>query len=249
MKRVNSCIIIIKNDEMGEKMQQETDLKKIRAMEQRYEFENRMMDAISHGDFRIAENMTLAFSTSAFEERTADPLRNLQNYCIIMNTLCRKAAETGGVHPVFLNDVSSSFARRIEQLRNVAVIPSFMQEMMASYCRLVQTHSIKSYSPTVQKAVLYIESNLQNELGLSSVAEAISVSAGYLSSVFKKETGQTLTAYVNAKRIEQAKHLLRATDLQIQTVAQDCGFLDLHYFCRVFKAHTGTTPSAYRKAN
>ena len=230
-------------------MHHETDLKEIRTMELRYEFENRMMDAISHGDFRIAESMTLEFSSSAFEERTADPLRNLQNYCIIMNTFCRKAAELGGVHPVFLNDVSSDFARRIEQLRNVSAIPAFMQEMMASYCRLVQSHSVKSYSPTVQKAVLYIESNLQNELGLSAVAGAISVSAGYLSSVFKKETGQTLTGFINAKRIEQARHLLRSTDMQIQTVAQYCGFLDLHYFCRVFKAATGTTPSAYRQQN
>lgn len=230
-------------------MQHETDLKEIRAMELRYEYENRMMDAITHGSLSIAESITDAFTDSVFEERTADPLRNLQNYCIIMNTLCRKAAEAGGVHPLFLNELSSDYARRIETLQSLSAIPLFMKEVITGYCRLVQTHSIKSYSPTVQKAILYIESNLQNELRLSSVAEAISVSAGYLSSVFKKETGKTLTDYINTKRIDCAKHLLRSTDLQIQTVAQDCGFLDLHYFCRVFKHHTGSTPSAYRQEN
>lgn len=230
-------------------MQHETDLSEIRAMELRYEYENRMMDAITHGDLSIAENITGTFTDSVFEERAADPLRNLQNYCIIMNTLCRKAAEAGGVHPVFLNELSSDYARRIEQLRSLAVIPAFMKEVIIGYCRLVQTHTVKSYSPTVQKAILYIESNLQNELRLSPVAEAISVSAGYLSSVFKKETGKTLTDYINTKRIDRAKHLLRSTDLQIQTVAQDCGFLDLHYFCKVFKSHTGSTPSAYRQNN
>lgn len=230
-------------------MQNGTDLERIQSMEQRYEYENRMMDAISHGDLRIAESMTFAFSASVFEERTNNPLRNLQNYCIIMNTLCRKAAEAGGVHPIFLDQISSRYARRIEELRSVAVIPSFMQEMMQSYCRLVRDHSTKNYSPTVQKAILFIESNLQNELRLNTVADAISVSSGYLSGRFKAETGQTLTEYVNQKRIDQARHLLRSTDLQIQTIAQDCGFLDLHYFCRIFKKSTGTTPTAYRKEN
>jgi len=230
-------------------MQHETDLKEIRAMELRYEYENRMMDAITHGDLSIAESITDSFTDSVFEERSADPLRNLQNYCIIMNTLCRKAAEAGGVHPVFLNELSSDYARRIERLHHINAIPRFMKEVIIGYCRLVQTHAVKSYSPTVQKAILYLERNLQNELRLSHVAEAISVSAGYLSAVFKKETGRTLTDYINTTRIDRAKHLLRSTDLQIQTIAQDCGFLDLHYFCRVFKSHTDTTPSAYRRDN
>ncbi len=228
-------------------MQKDTDLDHIRALEQRYEFENRMMDAISHGDLRITEGISSAFSHFVLDERTADPLRNLQNYCIIMNTLCRKAAEAGGVHPIDLDSTSSELARRIETLRSVAAIPAFMQEMMRRYCRLVRSHSVKSYSPPVQKAVVYIESNLQNDLALSTVADAISISPGYLSSLFKKETGQTLTDYVNLKRIDHARHLLRSTDLQIQTVAQYCGFLDLHYFCRIFKRITGTTPTAYRR--
>ena len=80
-------------------MANESELSRIRMMEQRYEYENRMMDAVTHGDLKMAENMTFAFSASVFEERSSNPLRNLQNYCIIMNTLCRKAAEAGGVHP------------------------------------------------------------------------------------------------------------------------------------------------------
>lgn len=230
-------------------MQNETDLSRIHLMELRYEHENRMMDAISHGDLRTAEGITDAFSASVFEERTPDPLRNLQNYCIIMNTLCRKAAENGGVHPIHLNEISSKVARKIEELRNVSAIPGFMKEIITSYCRLVRAHSTQNYSSTVQKAILYIEGNLQNDLRLSTVADAISISSGYLSALFKKETGQTLTDFATHKRMDHACHLLRSTDLQIQTIAQYCGFLDLHYFCRVFKKATGTTPTAYRKTN
>ena len=43
-----------------------------------------------------------------------------------------------------------------------------------------------------------------------------------------------------------AKHLLKTTHLQVQTIAQHCGILDFHYFCRLFKSVVGTTPTDYR---
>lgn len=73
------------------------------------------------------------------------------------------------------------------------------------------------------------------------------ISSAYLSSIFKKETGQTVTEYVTVKRIEMAKRLLSNTNLQIQTVAQHCGILDVHYFSKLFKKHTGLTLKDYRK--
>ena len=215
-------------------------------MEDRYRFENELMTVVSQGNLHKAELMMANFSPLAFETRTPDPLRNIKNYCIIMNTLLRKAAEKGGVHPVHLDTVSSDFARRVELIHSLSKIPDFMREMLTAYCNLVRHHSMKNYSPLVQKTILHIESDLAGDLGLSRLAQLGSVSPAYLSGLFKKETGQTLTAYVNAKRIHHAKHLLRTTGLQVQTVAQHCGILDLHYFCRLFKQTTGKTPTAYR---
>ena len=110
----------------------------------------------------------------------------------------------------------------------------------------MKRHSVKNLSPLIQKVILKIESDLSSQLSLSELAKINNVSASYLSGLFKKETGKTLTTYVNLKRIEHAKYLLRSTNLQIQTIAQHCGILDLHYFCRIFKKETGRTPSAYR---
>ena len=103
----------------------------IQAMESRYDFENQLMMAVSQGNLHKAELMMTHFSTLAFENRTPDPLRNMKNYCIIMNTLLRKAAEQGGVHPVQLDSISSDFARRIEQLRSISTVTGFMREIGA----------------------------------------------------------------------------------------------------------------------
>ena len=218
-------------------------------MENRYKFENQLIDAVSQGNVHKAELMMASFSTLSFESRTSDQLRNMKNYCIIMNTLMRKAAEKGRVHPIHLDRVSSDFARRIETIRSLSSISDFMLEMLRAYCRLVKRHSMQHYSPLVQKAMIRIEGDLTGDLSLGTVAAKNNVSPGYLSGLFKKETGQTFTAYVNGRRIAMAKHLLKTTHLQVQTIAQHCGILDFHYFCRLFKSIVGTTPTDYRNSH
>ena len=218
----------------------------IKHMEKRYDFENELMVAISQGNTQKAEQMLSGFSSLSFEKRIPDRLRNMKNYCIIMNTLFRKAAETGGVHPVYLDRVSSEFAKRIEELLSTHNIKNFMLEIVRTYCQLVKRQSVKNYSPLVRAAIIKIENDLTCDLSLSAIAKLNNVSPNYFSAIFKNETGQTLTEYVTQKRLSHAKYLLKNTNLQIQTIAQHCGILDFHYFCRTFKKNIGITPTEYR---
>lgn len=219
----------------------------MRMMEERYAFEAELMDAVSKGLTHKAEMLFSGFSTTAFERRLSDPLRNLKNYAIITNTLLRKAAQDGGVHPIYIDGLSSDFARRIEQVTEVSAMQAFMLEMFRSYCRLVRKHSMSGYSQPVQKTVIRIDSDLTADLSLSSLAAAQGINASYLSALFRRETGETVTDYVNRKRVELAMHLLSTTNLQVQTVAQHCGFADVHYFTKVFKKIIGETPRQFRE--
>ena len=221
----------------------------IKVMEMRYSFENELIRSVmlgqQHKEGVLASNLT----EDMFERRVADPLRNAKNYCIIMNTLLRKAAENGGVHPIFIDNTSSKFALRIELLSNTKDCSAIMKEMFSSYCRLVYKHSVKRYSPIVQKTILIIDSNISAELSLNLLAKKLGISAGYLSTVFKKETGKNVSEYIKEKRIEQAMYLLRTTRLQIQTVALHCGIMDVQYFSKIFKKKTGKTPREYRESS
>lgn len=225
----------------------DTPLLDMQVMETRYQFENRLMEMVSRGQVHRVKAFTDALSPKMFESRVADPVRNLKNYCIICNTLLRKAAERGGVHPFYLNRISSDFAARIETLHSQAAGIAFLSEMVRAYCRLVQKHATDSYSPPVRKAVLLIENDLTRDLGLNAVAKELAVSPGYLSSLFKKETGCTFTEFVTRQRMEYGKHLLETTTMQVQTVALHCGIADVNYFSKCFKKHFGVTPRAFRK--
>ena len=208
--------------------------------------ENEILDAVMFGSEHKVNQIFSVFTDNSFEKRVSDPIRNFKNYCIIMNTLLRKAAERGGVHPVHLDRMSSKFALEIERISTIDKSKEFMANMFRSYCKLVNKHSSKSYSRLVRQAVAAIEADPAAELNLHNIAEKLNVSNEYLSSIFKKETGKTITEYIREKRLSYAVYLLRSTNLQIQTIALHCGIVDVQYFSKLFKKHTGKTPTEFR---
>lgn len=105
---------------------------------------------------------------------------------------------------------------------------------------------MKGYSLLVRKVLTMIDADLTADLSLRAQAELLNVNSSYLSTLFKKETGATLTEYVNKKRVEHAIFLLNTTNLQIQSIAQHCGIPDVNYFTKTFKKYIGKTPKEYR---
>lgn len=220
----------------------------MRSIQHRYDYENEMMDAVSKGLLQRVEQITGHLSMLNFEQRMADPLRNSKNYCIICNTLLRKAAERGGVHPLHVDRVSSQYAIQIENKATLQGCTELIGEMFRTYCRLVRSHAVSQYSAPVQKALIYIEENLSGDLGLQTLAEELELSPGYLSGLFHRETGKTLTGHINDVRMKHAVHLLTTTQLQVQNVALLCGIPDANYFTKLFRSRYGVTPRHYRRS-
>lgn len=219
----------------------------VQMLERRYNAENALLSAVSQGLLHKAEMVFSNIKPSeVLESRIADPLRNTKNFMVILNTLLRKAAEQGSVHPLYIDNVSSDFAQQIEALQTPKESNELFAYMIKKYCRLVNRHSQKNYSLLIQKVITRIDADITADLSLKTQAEFLNVNPSYLSALFKKETGTTLTEFVNKKRVEKAKHLLRSTNMQIQTIAQNCGIYDVNYFTKVFKKYTDKTPKEYR---
>lgn len=221
----------------------------VQLIERKYEAENALLNAVSQGLLHKAEMFFVNIVPSkVLETRHPDPLRNAKNFMIILNTLLRKAAEQGSVQPVYIDEVSSSLAAKIEATGSLEECDELFRYMVRKYCRLVNKHSQKGYSLLVQKIITRIDTDLTADLSLKESARLLNVNPSYLSNLFKKETGVTLTDYVNQKRVERAKQLLHTTNMQIQAVAQSCGILDVNYFTKMFKKYSGKTPNEYRKS-
>lgn len=219
----------------------------IQILEQRYEIEQKLIQAVTNGQLHKAELYLSQMSSQQYERRSDNPLRDLKNYAIIANTLLRKAVEAAAVHPTHIHAISSQYAKKIELITSQAAFLSLVKEMVRKYCLLVKNHSLKGYSMLVRKVITNIIYDLTADLSLKVQAKELNVNPSYLSTLFKKETGQTLTEFVNRKRIEHAILLLNSTDMQIQVVAQYCGIPDVNYFTKTFKKIVGKTPKEYRE--
>lgn len=229
-------------------IEQEDILRQMQLMEERYAYEDELMQIVSNGLTHQAEVIMSSVSSLNYQPRHADPLRNMKNYCIICNTLLRKAAQNGGVHPLYLDRMSSQFARTIENSPTLEKCSSLIPQMIRTYCRLVRTQADRHYSAIVDRTLTYISSNLSGDLHLTTLAQIMQVSPGYLSTIFHRETGQTLAAHITDCRMKAARQLLQTTRLQVQTIAGLCGYPDPNYFARHFRQHYGMTPLHCRRA-
>lgn len=215
-------------------------------LEERYDTERQLMQAVSTGQIPKAELLFSTLSKYQFESRSTNALRNTKNYLIILNTLLRIAVRNGDVPPFHIDKLSSSYAYKIEATTSINSGMALMKEMVRKYCLLVKNHSMKGYSLLIRKVLTQINYDLTADLGLKNLASQLNVNPSYLSTLFKKETGSTLTEYVNQKRIEHAVFLLNSSSLQIQMIAQYSGIPDVNYFTKTFKKIIGITPKEYR---
>ena len=109
--------------------------------------------------------------------------------------------------------------------------------MLREYCEAVRKYSLKDYSYLIRKAIEYIRFHLEQELNLDTISEAIHSSTYELSRKFKKETGQSLTDYINKLRIKEALYMMENHNLSITDIAYMTGFNDVNYFTKVFKKY------------
>ncbi|MDR2618045.1 MAG: PocR ligand-binding domain-containing protein [Treponema sp.] len=113
--------------------------------------------------------------------------------------------------------------------------------------KVFKNHGKQQLSDHLEKAVKFIEKNYDDDLTLQKVADAIFVSAFYLSHLFRNEMNATFSDYVCRLRINKAKEYLKNNKfMRIQEIAEKTGFNDPNYFAKAFKKLTGVTPKEYR---
>jgi AraC-like DNA-binding protein len=98
----------------------------------------------------------------------------------------------------------------------------------------------------VKRAQRFIELNFRGAVSASRLAGAAGMSRGYLHAVFRRETGKTVTEYINELRCNEAVRLLGGADLSPREICARCGFGSLSNFHRAFLAHTGRRPGDFR---
>jgi AraC-like DNA-binding protein len=98
----------------------------------------------------------------------------------------------------------------------------------------------------LKEAMDYVEKHYQDDLSLEKLAPGLGLSISSTSRLFSEIGGISFVNYLKEVRMNQARKCLAETFNPIARIAQECGFNDASYFCKVFKSYTGLTPTQYR---
>ena len=170
--------------------------------------------------------------------------------------LCRQAGEMLIHHmTAFVNDFACLFS--LQQALEEAQYPDLNfnekvnnRQLLSFWQRLADRIFASEEPPqspnVVQKAKTYVAENLKSELSTQMVAEAVGVTAGYLSRAFSHHTGITLIRYISEQKNRRAQELLTQTDAGVKEIAEEIGFSSPSYFIRFFRKYNGVTPKQYR---
>ncbi|GBF76377.1 DNA-binding response regulator [Paenibacillus sp. 598K] len=120
--------------------------------------------------------------------------------------------------------------------------------LLDAYWRTVETSAYAGYRSEIKKALAFLERNYSRELSLLEVADHVGLSRNHFCKLFKLETGDNFINALNGIRIDRARELLGQSDARVKEIAGQVGLPNYRYFCRIFKAVTGMTPTDYKQS-
>lgn len=166
-------------------------------------------------------------------------------YFQICNNLVRNVLDLGGRLPKGVSE--KDIFKAVFGVDSIQDLVR-MSEEIVEVCAANFNRQEKTYSSNVEKAVSFIAENYMRDLSLDDVAKAVFLSSGYLSIIFKDETGYTVLEYITYVRMQKAKGLLLQTPaLKVKDIAEQLGYNNVQSFLRYFKKYYGETPMAFRK--
>lgn len=123
------------------------------------------------------------------------------------------------------------------------------QHMMEIILLILESYKrdAPSAAPTLNWITSYFSSHLNDPLSIEDMAQRANLSVSRFSYLFKTRYGTSPHQYLLNMRINHAKELLTNTELSHESIADYCGFADLHHFSKIFKQRTGTTPGEHRR--
>ncbi len=112
-----------------------------------------------------------------------------------------------------------------------------------SQCETNNTSLVHKEIESVKKFIL---ENYEKDLSVDTLASNVCLAPSYLSYVFKKETGQNISKYIKACRMNKAKDLLENSYDKIVNISYAVGYRNVSYFCQSFREYFGISPQKYR---
>jgi YesN/AraC family two-component response regulator len=212
-----------------------------------YNLEERLVEAVIQGNKDFAVLMLAEISRHGAKAVLAnDQLRSAKNSVICSCAFLARAAIRAGVGADEAFALSDAAIRHLESLSSTKAVLGYEQEALLQFIALVEQKLCHEYPPDIMHAIEYIHKHLADKITLRDVATNLDIHPVYLSKKFHRETGQTITEYINRCKVEESVWFVRNTTYSIADIAAMYSFSNQSYFITVFRKLLGYTPGELR---
>ena len=166
------------------------------------------------GDPRAPEEAERIIRSGTPGTLSADPVRNMKYLFVCTATIATRFAIEGGMEAEEAYNASDLYIQRMDLLRDVEEVISLRTDMMRFFTeRMANIKKEGVFSRPVVLAQDHIRAHLGERVRVSELADVVGLNESYLSTLFRRETGQTITDYVAQERVETAKNMLRYSEM------------------------------------
>lgn len=176
-----------------------------------------------------------------------DPVTNLKYHFVITTAMITRVCRQKGMELEQAFRLSDFYIRKLDDISTQEEVHRLHDEMVMDYAEKMRKYACSdTNSKHINSCKEYIYSHIKERITIEDLADVLGVSASYLSRLFKKEVGISVSAYIRKQKIDMAKNLLRFSDYSMIDIANRLSFSSQSHFIQQFREVEGITPKKYR---
>lgn len=188
------------------------------------------------------------YESPEYGKLSRDRLRNMRYHFVVSTSLITRLCVEKGLERELAYTLSDLYIGKMDMLDRACDIISLHNEMLMDFTRkMAELPKNRVYSIHIVKAIEFVCRNRTKRITVSDVADRLGVNRSYLSSLFVRETGQSLSSFIRQEKIKAAANMLRFSDYTCSDIAEYFGFAGQSHFIQCFKREMGLTPREFRK--
>ena len=218
-----------------------------------YNQEYGFYDAIAEGNIEEVkkmlvnpENVTM-YERPEFGRLSNDFLRNIRYHFVVATALITRLCVEKGLERELAYTLSDLYINKMDSEINAKKILSLYNELLLDFTqKMAELPKQKVYSIQIVKAMEYIYKHRNERLTVQAVADSLHINRSYLSSLFIKETGTSISNFIRSEKIKAAANMLKFSEYSYSDIAEYFGFASQSHFIQCFKKQMGLSPKEYR---
>lgn len=176
-----------------------------------------------------------------------NPLTNIKYHFVITVAMITRHCVEAGMELEQAYRLSDFYILKMDSCTTVKAVSELHDNMVLDYTKkMLLLKKSKIISKSIILCTEYIYNHIHDRITVKDLAEYMNLSASYLSRLFKKELGISISDYIRVKKIEKAQNLLKYSDFSFIEISNYLAFSSQSHFIQIFEKQVGLTPKKYR---